>query len=73
MGKYYADALQAGHGDALLSLRRVHGNEEAAAYDREQRHRAARNLAGTFAIDADDCAMLLEMLGLTAGEGKRCG
>jgi hypothetical protein len=34
----------------------------------EQRHSAARTVA-SLATDADDCAMLLDMLGLSAEDG----
>ncbi len=36
----------------------------------ERNRKAARVVAGTFARDAEDCAELLAMLGLTAQEGK---
>lgn len=36
----------------------------------ERNRKAARVVAGTFARDAADCAVLLDMLGLTAEEGK---
>lgn len=41
--------------------------EESAAV-RDQRRRAVRAVASA-AADADDCALLLEALGLTPGEG----
>lgn len=39
----------------------------------ERNRKAARVVAGTFARDAADCAVLLDMLGLTAKEGKQSG
>jgi hypothetical protein len=42
--------------------------DDAVAKDRARR--AARRVA-TAALDADDCALLLDALGLTAEEGKQ--
>lgn len=38
-----------------------------------ERRAAVRAVAGNFAVDASDCAHLLELLGLTAEEGKAGG
>lgn len=57
--------------DATLALRRAHADPAAIEYERQQQHKAARVVAGTYARDADDCAVLLDMLGLTAKEGKQ--
>jgi hypothetical protein len=56
--------------DATLALRRAHVDPAAVAHERRQRRSAARAIAGAFAHDAADCALLLDALGLTAGEGK---
>lgn len=39
------------------------------AHQVAERRAAARAVAGNFAVDAADCAQLLEMLGLTARDG----
>jgi hypothetical protein len=57
--------------DATLAMRRVHTDPAKRALVREERRKAARVLAGTFARDAADCALLLDVLGLTADEGKQ--
>ncbi|MFJ5984272.1 hypothetical protein [Lentzea sp. NPDC092896] len=55
--------------DATLALRRLYTDPTQIAYIEEQRRRAARVLAGSFARDADDCALLLDALGLTPQDG----
>lgn len=60
-------------GDAVLNgttsvSTRIDKAEEA--YIRNRDRRAILAVAGTFAKDAQDCAELLAMLGLTPTEGK---
>jgi hypothetical protein len=57
--------------DATLAARRVYVDPAQIEQVRAARRRAARALASNHARDAADCALLLEMLGLTAGEGKQ--
>lgn len=56
--------------DATLGLRRKGASPEQDEFVQQERRAAARVVAGTFARDADDCAELLAMLGLTASDGK---
>lgn len=55
--------------DATLALRRVHVDPAKQELVQNERHRAARVVAGGFARGADDCALLLEMLGLAPQDG----
>ncbi|GHH57614.1 hypothetical protein [Lentzea cavernae] len=59
-----------GNDNATLIFRRVQPDKAKAEETRQERRRAARALASTFARDAQDCALLLDALGLTAAEGK---
>jgi hypothetical protein len=45
---------------------------DAALWETAQNHRAARTVASR-AVDAQDCQSLLDMLGLSASEGRDCG
>lgn len=55
--------------DATLALRRVHTDPAALEYERQQRRKATRVVAGTHAHDAEDCALLLDALGLKPEDG----
>lgn len=55
--------------DATLGLRRKHASPEQREFVAQERRAAARMVAGTFAQDADDCAELLALLGLTPQDG----
>ena len=57
------------HSDATLALRRIYVDPAQQELVQEERRRAARVVAGGFARDADDCAELLSMLGLTPQDG----
>lgn len=51
----------------------THVGRAPEEYQATERRAAVRAVAGNFAVDAPDCTQLLEMLGLTAVEGKQRG
>lgn len=59
------DVLYDGSSLASTRIGRVPEEHQTA-----ERRAATRAVAGNFARDADDCAELLDMLGLTANDGK---